>query len=98
MQKKHKKSFQDERLPITWEQLETVPEKFIKTQFGEDFLVFNHVINNEGVHVMEFMSPSLLAVLKNTEDCSVDGTFDITKWTLFSQVSFRFLFSLNFQL
>ena len=42
---------------------------------------------------MGFMSTSLLAVLKSTEEWSVDGTIEITWWTLFSQVSFSFSFS-----
>ena len=96
LQKKRKKSFGDERLPTTWDQLETVSEKFLKTHSEEDFLVFNHVINKEGAHVMGFMSPFLLDVLKKTEEWSVEGTFVITKWTLFSQVSFSFYILFKF--
>ena len=48
MQKKRKKSFHDEKLPTTWEQLKTVPKKFKKTHSSKDFLMFNHVINKEG--------------------------------------------------
>ena len=44
------------------------------------------------------MSPSLLAIVKSAEEWTVDGTFDITKWTLFSQATFSFIFSFNFQL
>ena len=46
------------------------------------------MFNIEVVRVMGFMSPSLLDVLKKMEEWSFDGTFEITKWTLFSQVSF----------
>ena len=87
-----KHSHENGRLPTASDQLETMPKKFLKTHSGEDFLVFNI----EVVHVMGFMSPSLLDVLKKMEEWSFDGTFDITKWTLFSQVSFTFYILFKF--
>ena len=59
-------------------------------------MLMNKVINKDGARIMGFMSPSLLAVLKKMEEMSIDGTFDITKWTLFAQVSFSFFILLNF--
>ena len=53
-------------------------EKFMKTHLGKQFIVFNQVINKESKRVLGFMSPSLLAVLKFTEEWNVDGTFNIT--------------------
>ena len=45
-------------------------------------------INNTGALVMGFSSPSLLDVLRKSEELSIDGSFDITKWTLIAQVKF----------
>ena len=98
LQKHRKKLFQEKRLPSTWEDLQTVPEKFTKTNSGEEFLVYNEVLNKDGQCVLGFMSPSLLAVIKTGDEWSVDGTFDITKWTLFAQVRFKMIFQFNFNI
>ena len=64
LQKKRKRSFGDEKLPTSWEDLKTVLDQFLKTNSGEDFTVMNKIINNAGARIMGFMSSSLLAVLK----------------------------------
>ena len=94
LQKKRKRSFGEEKLPTSWDDMKTVPEQFLKSYSGEDFLVMNKSINEAGARIMGFVTPSLMVVLKKTDDISIDGTFDITKWTLFAQVRYSFfLFS-----
>ena len=67
--------------------LEDIPEQFTKSITGEEFLIYNREVNSTtGERILGFSSPSLLDVLRNSSEASIDGTFDITKWTLFSQV------------
>ena len=89
LQKKRKRSFGDEKLPTSLEDLKTVPDQFLKTNSGEDFMVMHKIMNDAGARIIGFMSPSLLAVLKKTEKISIAAPLDITKWTLFSQVRFN---------
>ena len=91
LQKKRKRSFGDEKLPTSWDDMKNVPEQFKTTHSGEAFLVMNQSINKMRALVMGFRSPSLLDVLRKFEELSIDGTFDITKWTLFAQVKFIIL-------
>ena len=72
LQKHRKNLFQEERLSSTWEALQTVPEKFSKTNSGEEFLVYNEVLNKDGQRVLGFMSPSILAVIKTGDEWSLD--------------------------
>ena len=88
LQKKRKRSFGDEKLPTSWDNMKNVPKQFKTTHSGEAFLVMNQSINNVGALFMGFSVPSLLDILSKSEELSIDGTFDITKWTLFAQVKF----------
>ena len=95
MQKKRKSSIGDHKLPKAWKDLDDTPEQFTKTSSGEQFLIFNKEVDNTtGARILGFSSPSLLDVLRNASDISIDGTFDITKWTLFSQVKIAILVNL----
>jgi hypothetical protein len=91
LQKKRKMTFGDEKLPTSWDDMQNVPEQFKTTHSAEAFLIMNQSINNKGALIMGFSSPSLLEVLRKSEELSIDGTFDITKWTLFAQVKFIIL-------
>ena len=77
-----------EKLPTSWDDMQNVPEQFKTTQSFKAFLVLNQSINNKAALVMGISSPSHLDVLRKSEELSIDGTFDITKWTLFAQVKF----------
>ena len=87
LQRKRKSSFGDNKIPSSWKGLEDIPEQFTKSSTGEEFLIYNREVNSTtGERILGFSSPSLLDVLRNSSEASIDGTFDITKWTLFSQV------------
>ena len=95
LQKTRKSSFGDHKLPKAWKDLDDTPEQFTKTSSGVQFLIFNREVDNTtGARILGFSSPSLLDVLRNATDISIDGTFDITKWTLFSQVKIAILVNL----
>ena len=91
LQKKRKVDNEEEALPSSWDDLETVPSKFHLSKSGEELLCFNQVVNNDGMRIFGFLSPSLLAIIKSATEWSIDGTFDITRWTLFAQVRFTLL-------
>ncbi len=75
------------KLPTCWSDLDNIPEEFYTTNTGEALLMFDKIVDTAtGTKILGFTSPSLIAVLKGATEISVDGTFDITKWTLFSQV------------
>ena len=87
LQRKRKSSFGDNKLPSSWKDLEDIPEQFTKSSTGEEFLIYNREVNSTtGQRILGFSSPSLLDVLRHSSEASIDGTFDITKLTLFSQV------------
>ena len=86
-QKKHKLSFGDTKLPSAWSDLVDIPSQFKKTSSGEEFLIMNKKLDNTSEsRILGFSSPSLMDVFRKSREISIDGTFDITKWTLFSQV------------
>ena len=86
LQRKRKASFGETVLPKTWADFDDVPEKFQLTNDGSPFLSCDEVIGKAGERVLGFISPSLSEVLRGSSEWSIDGTFDITRWTLFSQV------------
>ena len=93
IQKKRKMSFGATALPTSWTDFTEILDRFKDTNDGEDFCILKTVIWNDGEIVIWSCSPSLKAVLANSTTWSLDGTFDIKKLTLFSQVS-SFLISL----
>ena len=86
LQKKRKNKFGDTSLPKTWKDFSSIPDQFLQTNDGEPFMILDKIIGNEGERVIGFVSPSLKHVMANSSSWSIDGTFDITKWTLFKQV------------
>ena len=87
LQKKRKLSFGDTKLPSVWDDLQDIPSQFKKTSSGEEFLIMNKKLDNTSEsRILGFSSPSLMDVFRRSREISIDGTFNITKWTLFSQV------------
>ena len=87
LQKRRKLSFGDHKLPSDWGDLEDIPSQFKQTSSGEEFMIMNKKLDNAAEsRILGFSSPSLMDVFRGSREISIDGTFDITKWTLFSQV------------
>ena len=87
LQKKRKLSLEDIKLRSVWDDLQDIPTQFKETSSGEEFLMLNQKVDNTSEsRILGFSSPSLMDVFRRSSEISIDGTFDITKWTLFSQV------------
>ena len=87
IQKKRKMSLGDTALPTSLTDFTDILDQFKDTNDGEDWCILNTVIWNDGEIVIRSCSSSLKAVLANSSTWSLDGTFDIKKWTLSPHVS-----------
>ena len=85
LSRKRKLLVENQPLPKDWDDLTDIPEKFKMTTSGEEFLVINKRIKDTGERVIGFSSPQLLEVLNRSSIWSVDGTFEVTKYTFFGQ-------------
>ena len=84
IQKKRKAELGMPSLPSSWEEM-TVPDEYTITQDGEDFLILDEVVPGTLKKVWGWASASGVSVLKASSDIYGDGTFEVTKSTLFSQ-------------
>ena len=75
-------------LPTTWQDM-IVPLQYHHTTGGENFKIMevSQQLPKLG-KIWIFGSPFSLGILKSSEEWFLDGTFDVVKFTLFSQVSY----------
>lgn len=74
-------------VPKTWEEMANIPDDLKKTASGEEFLICNKKIKeSEEELIIGFSSPTGLEILDTAQFWYGDGTFDIAKSTLFTQV------------
>ena len=85
LSRKRKLMVENTPLPKEWDDLADIPEKFKITTSGEEFLIVNKKIKETGERVIGFSSQQLLEVLDKSSTWSVDGTFEVTKYTFFGQ-------------
>ena len=74
-------------LPTTWLDM-IIPQQYYHTTGGENFKILevSQPLPKLG-KIWIFGSPFSLGILKSSKEWFLDGTFDVVKFTLFSQVS-----------
>lgn len=87
IQRARKDSLDCPAIPSTWAEME-IPENLTKTANGEQFLICDQLIDTQpqDAKVIGFASKPCIDILDSTDDMFGDGTFEIAKSTLFSQV------------
>ena len=79
------KGFNCPPLPKTWDDM-IVPDIFKTTASNEDFVIMEHTLDQDNKKIIGFLSPSCQNILTSATIWSGDGTFDIVKSTLFTQL------------
>ena len=74
-------------LPTSWQDM-IIPLQYHHTTGGENFIISeeSQALPKLG-KIWIFASPFSLSILRSSEEWFLDGTFDVVKFTLFSQVS-----------
>ena len=87
-------------LPTDWESM-VLPENLKLTVQGDRFLIMEKVVGHKGEKIFGFASDNMLSILNSSQEWFVDGTFDVTRHTLFAQVRtllcFQFVYFGYFQ-
>ena len=74
-------------LPTSWQDM-IIPLQYHHTTGGENFTIMEESqALPKLLKIWIFASPFSLGILKSSEEWFLDGTFDVVKFTLFSQVS-----------
>ena len=73
-------------LPTCWEEM-AIPQQYLTTSTGEPFVILDHTMEAPQTgKVWMFASDFTLHILKSSDEWYLDGTFQIVKETLFSQL------------
>ena len=73
-------------LPTTWEEM-AIPHQYLQTSSGEDFVILDHTLEPPKIgKVWMFASDFTMSILKKSDEWYMDGTFEVVKLTLFSQL------------
>ena len=66
----------------------TIPLQYHHTTGGKNFIISEESLGLPKLgKIWIFASPFSLSILRSSEEWFLDGTFDVVKFTLFSQVS-----------
>ena len=87
VQRKRKAEWGSEgNLPTTWGEM-AIPQQYLQTTSGEDFVILDHTLEPPKIgKVWMFASDFTMSILKKSDEWYMDGTFEVVKETLFSQL------------
>ena len=64
-----------------------IPEQYLQTTSGEDFVILDESLEPPKIEkIWMFASDFTMSILKKSDEWYMDGTFEVVKTTLFSQL------------